>query len=595
MKKMKKIIHKMFSQKIQVEKDGGYALITALIFFLTASTAIIAGISDAVFRETRIVRNEYVSKQSYFIAEAGAEDISYRMKENKLYDLVETYSIGDGVTTVTTGYNDEFQTEVKSVADIGGTKRVVELTLDYGSSISFPYALQVGLGGIDLSGGASIVGDVYTTGSVRGCSSCEITGNVVAAGKSTSVLNQDNSTPIPSTYSITFGNANGTQDFGQSFVVSESGLSLTDLEIYIKKIGSPANATVRIVNDNSGKPTGSTLASGTLSSSLVGTSYGWYDVVLTANPVLTSGTTYWILIDGSTDSSDYYQVGANTAYGNGLAKVGRNSSWNSIPDPGGSGASLDGYFKVSLGTNEEGITGESQWNKIPVTSAYSYKATYVDADDDLYCQIGLDNNKACDTSRGDPSVETSPIADSAIVNWKEQVESNDNVYEGNYTPGNNSYLYGLKVEGDLIIDNGRTVNVGGIIWVTGSIIVQGGSNLKSSGYDEGVVVIADGNISVSGGSQVSSSDYGSPVVLVTTSDSEEAVTISGGSNGLVVYAPYGGVSISGGGELKAVVANYISAEGGSEVIYEPSVSQLDVFLDGGEVVPFGIRSWKESQ
>lgn len=571
-------------------------MLTALVFFLTASAAVVAGISDAVFRETKIVRNETVSKQSYFLAEAGAEDIAYRMKENLGYDSIETYTIGESTTEVTVGYGAEGDQEIVSTGDAGGTQRTVKITTSAGLTTNFPFALQGGLGGISLTNGSTIEGDVYTTGSVYGCSSCNITGTVIAAGKTIPALDQENSTPATPPVSLSFGDTQATRDFAQSFQVT-TALSVINLEFYIRKVGSPANATVHITTNNVNKPSNTVLTSGTLSSSLLGTSYDWENISLTANPVLYPGITYWFVISNShADSSDYYQIGANDLYPSGLGLYGKysNGSWSS--PPGG----IDGYFRIYIGENEDGITGDSQWNQLPVSSAYSYESSYVSATGDLYCQIGTDNNKPCDTSRGDPAIQEFPLTDELITSLKNKIIlDEDTLHVGNYVAVDDDYISGKKIEGNLTISNGRRVYIGEIVWVTGDVTINGGAEIINLGGDDSSIIIADGSITLSGGAEVSPNEWGDgQIIFLSTKGigTMAAITVSGGAEDTVVFAPNGAIYISGGAQVTAAAAHTLNVSGGSTVTYDPDVSSMLIITDDErESNHSGIKSWKETE
>ena len=565
--------------------NRGYALVTALIFFLSATGAVIAAISDSVFREVRTVRNESLSKQSYFTSESLLEDTAYRIKNGKNIGAEESLTLATSTSVATIVSGDNGSWEVTSSGDAGNTKRVTKLVLNKGAGISFAYAIEAGLGGVDLSGGSSIVGDVYTTGSIRGCGSCVISGEAISAGKSTSVINQDNSSPTSPTQSIIFGNSSGTQDLAQSFAIPSS-LSLKKIQLYVKKVGNPANATVKIVTNNLGSPSDTILASGTLSSSLVSTSYGWIDITLTANPLLSSGMTYWIVIDGSSNSSNYYNIGANTAYAGGQAKIGKyNNSWNNTTPSG-----LDAYFKIYTGINEEGITGESQSNRISVSQSYSYSASYVSAEGALYCQVGVDNNKSCDTSRADPAIREYPVPDAKINEWKN--EASASVYNGNYSVGSVGATIGpRKIVGNLSVNGGGTLRVSGTIWVTGTVSITGGSYVRPDDNTKSFVIISDGGINLSGGSQILG-NVDSHIMLVSLSSLDPAISFSGGASDTVVFAPNGGLYISGGAHVKAGSAKHIFVEGDASITYDPDLSNLN-FSSGLPDSEFQIKSWKE--
>ncbi len=568
-------------------KEGGYTLVIALIFFLAATTAVIAGVSDAVFRETRTVKNESLSKQSYYTSESAVEDAAYRLKTGKTVGSTVTLTLASSTAVAQITTDGTGVTEIEAEADASGTKRTTAITLTQSGGISFPYALQAGVGGIDMSGSSQIEGDIYTTGSIRGCSSCSVTGMAVAAGKSTETLDVDNSSPSTLTNTIVFGNSNSTQDIAQSFTVSES-LSLIKAQVYIRKTGNPANATIRVVTNNSGSPSSSVLASGTLSSSLVSTSYDWEEITFTANPVLTAGTTYWIVIDANTSASNYYTIGANSTYANGQAKIGRHSNtWNNTTPSG-----LDAYVKIFIGSNEEGVSGESEWNRLTVGSAYAYKASFVNSTGALYCQVGILNNKACDMSRADPVIEPNPVADSAVSAWKDQAD--DSVHSGDYTIGGSSSgtLGPKKITGNMNVGASATLRISGTIWVQGNLVIDGSATMLPDAT-ENYAIVVDGTISLGGSARILGSSN-SHILLVSTSSADPAVTISGSADDTVVSAPNGGLLVEGSGKVNVAAADHITLTGSAQIEYDPDVSQFDLESgsSGGE---FQLKSWKETQ
>ncbi len=569
------------------KKEGGYTLVIALVFFLAATTAVIAGVSDAVFRETRTVKNESLSKQSYYTSESAVEDAAYRLKTGKAIGSSVALSIASSSAVANITTDGSGVTQIVAEADASGTKRTTVITLTQSGGISFPYALQAGVGGIDMDGSSQIIGDIYTTGSIRGCSSCSVSGMAVAAGKSTEDLDVDNSSPTTPTNSIIFGNNNSTQDIAQSFTVSET-LSLIKAQIYIRKNGNPANATIRVVTNNSGSPSSSVLASGTLSSSLVSTSYDWEEITFTANPVLTAGTTYWIVIDANTSSSNYYTIGANNTYANGQAKIGRHSNtWNNTTPSG-----LDAYVRIYIGSNEEGVSGESEWNRLTVGSAYAYKASFVNSTGALYCQVGTLNNKACDTSRADPVIESNPVNSSAVSAWKD--EADNSVHTGNYVMNDSSTatLGPKKITGNMSIGGSATLRVSGTIWVEGNLVIDGSATMLPNSTDNYAIVV-DGTISLGGSAQILGSSE-SHILLVSLSSADPAVTISGSADDTVVSAPNGGLLVEGSGKVNVAAADHISLTGSAQIEYDPDVSQFDLESgsSGGE---FQLKSWKETQ
>ncbi|HVU06551.1 MAG TPA: choice-of-anchor R domain-containing protein [Candidatus Paceibacterota bacterium] len=571
------------------ETQKGFALMTALIFVLVGGAVIVGGIADAVSREVKTVRNESNSKQSYYTSESSLEDSIYRIKNSKQIGSVETLAIGTTKATSTIVTGSDGDKQIDSASDVVGTNRTTEATLDITAGVSFPFVLQGGVGGIDLNSG-SVTGDIYTTGSIRGCGFCSISGLATAAGGSSADLDQDNSSPSTPTNSISFASTTNAQDFAQSFTVSQT-LSIADLQLYIKKVGSPSNATIRITTNSSGSPSNTVLASGTLSSSLVSTSYSWEDITLTANPILTMGTTYWIVIDANNNSSNYYVIAANNnAYSSGSAKLGKyNTSWSNV-----SPATLDAYFRIYIGTNQTSIEGIDSYTGFTVGSAYGYNVSNVTSSGVLYCQTGSENNKACDTSRGDPPIEQYPAADSTITGWKATAAAGG-TYSGNRSVDWSGATIGpQKISGNLTVSGGGTLVVSGIIWVTGDVTINGGATVMPQGTGKSFAIISDGKISLNGGASITGSSGNGHILLVSTNTADPAITINGGANDTVVFVPYGGLLITGGATAKAASAKHITTDGGANLIYDPSVASLN--LTGGTTEgSFGIKTWKETQ
>lgn len=570
---------------------GGYALVTALMFFLAASTAVMAGISDSVVREVKVVRNESASKQSYFTAESALEDVVYRVKTARSVDASESLSIGSSVAAVTTVTTPEGNKAVTSTADSTGTERAAAAMISSGTGTSFPYALQTGLGGIELAGGSSVQGDIYTTGSIRGCSGCSVTGMAVAAATSSTALDQDNSSPTVPAQSVTFGSASASQDVAQSFTVSTSG-SLMKVSVYIRKVGNPSNATVKVTahsNAGGGRPNWSNpLASGTVSAPLASSSYQWMDITLTANPNLTAGTTYWIGIDGNTDPTNHYQIAANSTYGSGQARVGRGdtNSWNNTSPSG-----LDLYFRAYTGTNNVGVTGIDEYNRLAVGSAYASQVSFVNATGAIYCQTGGSNNKACDTSRAEPTVLEMPISATGIDTWKAQAEAGG-TQTGNVTVDWAGLTLGpRKIVGDLTVSGGGTLRVSGALWVTGNVVINGGAHVTSADGSKSFPIVADGTVSLTGGADITGGAQ-SHILIASTNAGSAAISINGGANDTALYAPNGTIVVSGGATVNAAVAKRIYADGGSQIIYNPGLSNLNLSTGGADGT-YSVRSWKE--
>ncbi|MEK7117928.1 MAG: hypothetical protein AAB861_04125, partial [Patescibacteria group bacterium] len=78
-------------------------MIFIVILFLAFSLTAIFGIINPVIRHTRATGNIVQSKQGYFLAESGIEDIVYRLKNGKQISSLNTLVLnGESVETAAT-------------------------------------------------------------------------------------------------------------------------------------------------------------------------------------------------------------------------------------------------------------------------------------------------------------------------------------------------------------------------------------------------------------------------------------------------------------------------------------------------------------
>ena len=580
------------------KNEKGAAILIAIILFLFISMTIILGMVNPILKQTAISKNIIYSKESYYLAEGALEDAVYRLKNNKNITSGETMTLNGYITTInitTTGSGKTIDT----ISDREGIFRKMQSQLIVGVGASFNYGVQTGVGGFNLTGNARVVGNVYSNGNITGESNAAITGTAIAANGSALTSDQSNGNGTP-TYDVSFSNTSSTQDFAQSFQVSVTDV-VNKVRIYIKKVGNPSNLTVRITANSTNKPANSSLATGSLSASLISTNYGWVDVAFSTNPQLTLGTTYWIVIDGSTNSSNYYKIGGNdNGYTNGISKIGSyGGTWNTT-----SPSTLDGYFNVYLGglisiisgmDVGTGTTGDARANTVNNSTVYG----------NLYCQNGTGNNKSCNTTQPDPTQVSMPISDQNILDWKEDATVGG-VYSGNYSLGNNNSasLGPKEITGNLTVDGNAVLTVTGTLWVHGNITLGGNGVLRlasSYGTNSGVVV-TDGNINFSGNNGIQGSGQtGSFVLLLTTSTcpvgtncgggSIRAITLGGNAGAVILNAQKGTIIFTGNAQVNQATAKTIEAGGNTTVTYINGLA--DINFSSGPSGDWNISSWNE--
>lgn len=198
-------IRKNSARRQALRLNSGQAMMVATIFFLIVSLTIILGLAGPTVRAQKMTRELFLSRQSYFLAEAGMEDVIYRLKEGLSVDALETLSLdGSTVTTVTTDIPEG--KEVVATGEVNNTVRKVATDLLMGIGVSFHYGVQSGNGGLIMENTSSIVGNVYSAGPVTGSGQANNTvfGTVVSTGPAGLI---DNLYATSSAYAHTIRNA----------------------------------------------------------------------------------------------------------------------------------------------------------------------------------------------------------------------------------------------------------------------------------------------------------------------------------------------------------------------------------------------------
>lgn len=592
------------------QDNRGQTMMLSIIFFLFISLTIVLGIVSPVLKQFGNSNKILSSKSSYYLAESGVEDAFYRIKTAKQISASETLVLGSSTATTTITDLGNNTKQITTLGDTSNFERKIDAVVETGDGVSFSYGVQVGQGGLDLSGSSWISGNVYANGPITSDSSSWITGSAVSANSASLSADQSNGAgTTPPTNTIIFGNNNATQDVAQSFQLSAEA-PINKISLYITRTASaPSNATVRIALDNGGVPSSTYVATGTLTGSSPGTSFQngvWTDVSFSSNPTLNVGQTYWIVIDASTNSSKYYTIGADTGYVNGGAKIGQyGSTWNNTSPSG-----LDFQFKVYLGGFTGSITGGgSQWNQVRIGTtsgtAQAHTVNYVNVTGALYCQSGSGNNKSCDTTQSDPAPQAMPVSDANIQDWKDAAVAGG-TYSGNYSLGGSSTatLGPQKINGNLTVSNSGVLTINGTLWVTGNLSVSGSAIVKlASSYGAtSDAIIVDGTVTISGSSPINGSGTsGSYILVLSTSDcptssscsGSSAINISGAAGAVILYAENGTIAFSGSASAKEATGYRITLSGATNVTYQSGL--INPNFTSGPSGTYSVDSWKEIQ
>ncbi|MEI6280773.1 MAG: choice-of-anchor R domain-containing protein [bacterium] len=594
--------------KRKINNQSGAAMLVAVIFFLFISLAIISGLFSPTVREFRNASVNLSSKKSYFLAESGSEDALYRLLNNMTIGVNETLTLDSNTATTTITDGGLGSKSITSLGDVSSYQRKVALSLGEGDGISFSYGIQAGEWGFRMGDKSFIDGSIYSNGPVIGTGTADVTGTVTSANTPALVADQQNGSGTP-TYNLAFArhdSHDAAEDIAQSFVVSATGV-LNKAEVYMKKVGHPANVTVYITHDIGGEPDDvrDILAQGVLSASLVSTNYGWVTVTFETNPNLISGQTYWLVIESNNDDHDYYIAGANTSYANGSALIGTYShdhhhhegSWDPV-----SPSNADLFFKIYL----NGLLGSIDnvnIGKNGTANAYAHNVIDSSITGINYCQTGSGNNKSCNTSLPDPVSIAMPISEQNIQDWKDDALTGG-VIEGDYIPGGHGVTLGpKKINGNFHLDDKDILTLTGTIWVTGNLRVDHRAIVEPSASYSGssVAVIVDGTITIQNDAEFTSGDSRSYVLALSTSNcpfdpscaGNDAITLSSKVDAVILYAANGLIDVRSRAKAKQVTGYGIDLGNDSDLIYDKGLINQNFI--GGPSGAWKVKSWGESQ
>lgn len=167
--------------------NSGQAMMVATMFFLAVSITIILGLVSPIVKQQKMATQLLLSRQSYFLAEAGLEDVVYRLSNNYQVDASEILSLNGGsATTVTSDVAGG--KEILAIGEVSDAFRKLKIAFLMGDGITFHYGIHIGSGGFTLSNNAGVIGNVYSNSSIVGSNGAYITQSATAVGNISRVV-----------------------------------------------------------------------------------------------------------------------------------------------------------------------------------------------------------------------------------------------------------------------------------------------------------------------------------------------------------------------------------------------------------------------
>ncbi len=160
----------------------GFAALFLAILILAVIFALGISITILTLGQQRRARNISLSSQTFYVAEAGVEDALLRLSQNKNWQSLYTFSVDQGSVTVEISDILGGSRTITSTGDILSRIRKVQTVYQISAEeVSFFYGAQIGDGGILMDNKSSILGNVFSNGSITAQDNTEITGTVWVA------------------------------------------------------------------------------------------------------------------------------------------------------------------------------------------------------------------------------------------------------------------------------------------------------------------------------------------------------------------------------------------------------------------------------
>ncbi len=571
---------------------GMYSAIVVVIAAAMVTTSVI---------NYRISNQRVGSVQSLYHAESGTEDALLQMKRNASYGststtLTTTFSDTDRVETVVETVSTESCESAKQVTASGFVRDLVRRIQVSNCPIpsveaDFAYALQAGAGGIHMNNNAIIHGSSYSNGDHVGNNGAQVTGDVWVAGGAALEATPEHVPSDP--LEFVFGRSTNPDviDVAQRFKPDTSASDkLIKVGLLVRKFGNPANATVRIVRDAGGEPSGDQVASGTLSATSVGNTLQYIQVSLSNPPTLDGGQDYWIVIDTSGSPSNYWAWGGQDGYPDGHGMF--SDRWRSNGNHDWEDADLDFGFKAFMGSPP------TRAERLEIGGdVHAHEIKDLAVTGDAYYQV--DDGSSVGGTRfpdsEDPPQKDLPITEANLVDFKNQAAAGA-THTGDYTIplGQTRTIGPMKIEGNLNVENGATLIMTGTIWTTGTILFSNNVNIllhPDYGGSSGAIV-ADGQVTISNNVEFEGSGDPNSFLLLATSDaSGNAIHSSNNSDSIVLAAPFGTIQISNNGGANALTAQRLQLNNNATITYLTGLADID--FSAGPGGSFSAGGWQE--
>jgi hypothetical protein len=205
----------------------------------------------------------------------------------------------------------------------------------------------------------------------------------------------------------------------------------------------------------------------------------------------------------------------------------------------------------------------------------------------------------------DPAAVGTPLAQSTVDLWETWAAAGG-TYSGNYVIDGVSAAVGpKKIDGDLVVTNGATLTITGVIWVTGNISFSNNAIIKlASNYGPSSgMLIADsqtdktnyGKANVSNNVNIQGSGNPSSYVMIVATNTgstiaNPAIFAGNNSNAVVYYATTGIIEVANNASLRALSGGGLHLSNGAQISYDSGLANAN--FSGGPGGSWRVKEWQ---
>ena len=568
--------------KIVKVNQSGQIILFAMVFMaiMLMLSAVLASMSSL---HSGAQRQTVARAQALSVAEAGLDKAIYQLNQDPNFTGENDVAFGEGEFSTVIANVDSNHKQIVSTGRVtykngAVAERQVSVIANIDLTVvNFQFGVQAGYGGLSMDNNSQVNGNVYANGNISG--SGVITGDASVAAGSASI--SDQSWEV-NNVDFLFGNTSARDDAAQSFIPSQTNI-ITKVKVYLKKIGDPGNLTVRILTDDSGQPSKTVLASGSISASTITGSYAFIEGAFSSNPTLIAGQKYWLMLSSPVHSSKYYSWGLDNTDGF-ASNTGKYSDKWDAGSPVWNAAGGDFNFQIIMGGTVTFISG--------VTVNGTARATEITA-----CTIGGDayyqTTNTCSVagtayaSSTPPAPQAMPISQAQITEWEAAAAAGGTIGDVLLEGFDTATLGPVKINGNLTVKNSSTVWIAGPIWVTGNILLENNSAFVSSIVlgNGGTTIIADdtlnptedGKIKLQNNFSVQSNgNPGNNLMFISNYFGvDAAISLLNSASSSIFYAPNGTIEMENNASPIQLTAHLIHLKNNAVINYQTGLQSAN--------------------